>query len=230
MPIVIAPSLREICLRGNITLPRAGEHPLPATRECSDISAEALQITLRRFPHLQHITTQTRAANYHEPESTSPFLLESLSLEEMAELGAFTLPRLRHLSLKGHPSPSTLSEFITRSGCILESLELAFGRTPAVSELDSASLDDSDTSSSSGSGSSVSSESDSSSSPDSTLFVVECLRAVPSVTNLTIDIGDSIHVLLDASRHPNRCFPISPRSSSPRGPEYRLRAADFGAG
>ncbi|KAJ7128523.1 hypothetical protein C8R44DRAFT_873239 [Mycena epipterygia] len=200
MPVVIAPSLREICLRGNITLPRTGEYPLLTTIECSDISAEALQITLRRFPHLLRITAQTRTANYREPESTTPFLLESLSLDEMAELGAFTFPRLRHLSLKGYPSPFMLSEFITRSRCILESLELAFGRTPAVSELDSASLDDYDSSSSS-------SESDSASEPDSTLFVVECLRVVPSVKNLTIDVGDSLHVLLDALSPPESLLP-----------------------
>lgn len=170
-----------------------GEHPYLTTLKGSDISADALQIALRRFPHLLHIMAQTRAAKYHEPKSTTPFLLESLSLDCMAELGAFTLPRLRHLSLKEHSSPSALSEFITRSGCILESLELA-----AVPELD---FD---------SGSSSSSDSDSSSESDldsSTMSVAECLRAVPSVTDLTFDIGHAPRLLLDALSPPESLLP-----------------------
>lgn len=48
-------------------------------------------------------------------------------------LSVLTLPRLRHLALTTHSSPSVLLEFIARSGCVLENLELVIASrtTPA---------------------------------------------------------------------------------------------------
>ncbi|KAJ7110576.1 hypothetical protein C8R44DRAFT_985752 [Mycena epipterygia] len=114
MAIVIAPDLREICFRGNITLPSTGEYLLLTSMECSDTCPHALLSCLNRFPQLLHITAQSRADEYGvEPEPATPLLLESLSLDQEDDetlpqsLSALTLPHLHHLALTMHSSPST---------------------------------------------------------------------------------------------------------------------------
>ncbi|KAJ7126022.1 hypothetical protein C8R44DRAFT_874406 [Mycena epipterygia] len=183
MPAVIAPALREICLRGNFTLPSTAEctaeYPLLTTLKFSDYTARAVRTTLNRFPHLLHIMAQTRPDNYLAVPATVPppaLLRESLFSAPEADdgtwppsLGAFTLPRLRHLALPRHSAPAVLLECIARS-CDLEILQFAIvpWKIPAS--------------------------------------LVDCLRAVPSLINLEIRVGDFSR--LDASHEVQLREPI----------------------